>query len=312
MQHIGLAEVFDFLRDEGNRQVLSWVGGGLMAIASGVWVVVKFFLKRSAQKAARGERGGRMTVVVGRGIGIGGKAQVNIGSARVGYGLGSIFSIGLLLLVAGLCASWIVPAVARPKLPQFDFAIGCSFDGTSDAPNRLQPDERTAFADLVDFLQNHDTETIYLRARIAADCVACKCQRTDAAAIKAIDRSKVLDAGFVSIDDPQLKGHMKISSVTRDGHELDVFMPDEWATDGYFFLPRYEQLPENGLYDKGEPGTFLSYDGLFVAHYFDMTGAQGGYFEPLPNADRVQKSQLSCIRRADQMGVFERMTSGCF
>jgi hypothetical protein len=35
-----------FLKDPANREVLGWVGAGIVAVAGGVWAVVKFFSKK--------------------------------------------------------------------------------------------------------------------------------------------------------------------------------------------------------------------------------------------------------------------------
>ncbi len=36
-----------FLRDEGNRALLGWIGGGVAAMAAGIWAVFKFYADRS-------------------------------------------------------------------------------------------------------------------------------------------------------------------------------------------------------------------------------------------------------------------------
>jgi tetratricopeptide (TPR) repeat protein len=38
--------LWDFLKDPGNQQVITWLGGGIAAIAGGIWVVIKFFAER--------------------------------------------------------------------------------------------------------------------------------------------------------------------------------------------------------------------------------------------------------------------------
>jgi hypothetical protein len=39
-----LASIWDFLQAESNRAVLGWVGGGVVAVAGGLWAIFKFFL----------------------------------------------------------------------------------------------------------------------------------------------------------------------------------------------------------------------------------------------------------------------------
>jgi hypothetical protein len=35
-----------FLKDPANREALGWIGAGIVAVAGGVWAVVKFFSKK--------------------------------------------------------------------------------------------------------------------------------------------------------------------------------------------------------------------------------------------------------------------------
>ena len=37
------SRVLAFLRDEGNRALLGWIGGGLVVLASGLWAVFVYF-----------------------------------------------------------------------------------------------------------------------------------------------------------------------------------------------------------------------------------------------------------------------------
>ena len=41
--------VWQFVTD--NRDVLSWLGGGVVVVAGGVWTITKFFLKREKLKS---------------------------------------------------------------------------------------------------------------------------------------------------------------------------------------------------------------------------------------------------------------------
>jgi hypothetical protein len=48
-----LAGIWSFLHDENSRGVLTWVGGGVVAVAGAVWALLKFFLsRRTAKKSA--------------------------------------------------------------------------------------------------------------------------------------------------------------------------------------------------------------------------------------------------------------------
>jgi hypothetical protein len=73
-----LSYIWSFLRDEGNRAVLAWVGGGIVALAGGIWAVFKFYLserkKSEPSPTVKATRGG---VAAGRDIT---NSTVNTGS----------------------------------------------------------------------------------------------------------------------------------------------------------------------------------------------------------------------------------------
>jgi hypothetical protein len=50
----GMNRLWQFLRDKHNQQVLGWLGGGLVALATGLWVVVVYFfpLQKSPEPQA--------------------------------------------------------------------------------------------------------------------------------------------------------------------------------------------------------------------------------------------------------------------
>jgi hypothetical protein len=47
------SRVLAFLRDESNREALSWLGGGIVAVASAIWAVVKFRAERKKDDAKK-------------------------------------------------------------------------------------------------------------------------------------------------------------------------------------------------------------------------------------------------------------------
>ena len=65
-----LNNIWSFLRDEGNRAVLAWVGGGIVAAAAGVWAVLKFFLseRRKEREPAPTVKASQGGVAAGRDI----------------------------------------------------------------------------------------------------------------------------------------------------------------------------------------------------------------------------------------------------
>src|ERR1700724_2346090 len=58
----------EFVKDPHNRAALSWLGGGIVVVAGGIWAVVKFFAER---KKADEKKGGDTNVNVGQGAGSG-------------------------------------------------------------------------------------------------------------------------------------------------------------------------------------------------------------------------------------------------
>jgi hypothetical protein len=51
-----------FLSDPGNREVLGWIGGGIVVVAGGAWAMVKFAAGEE-RRSVRADRGG---VAIGR------------------------------------------------------------------------------------------------------------------------------------------------------------------------------------------------------------------------------------------------------
>jgi hypothetical protein len=45
-----LSSIWDFLKDGSNQAVLSWIGGGIAAVAAGIWAIVKLMAKKGDHK----------------------------------------------------------------------------------------------------------------------------------------------------------------------------------------------------------------------------------------------------------------------
>jgi hypothetical protein len=60
---------WSWLQDPANRDVITWIGGGLVVVVGGVWAVVKYFARSGgdggAAPSVRADRGG---VAAGRDI----------------------------------------------------------------------------------------------------------------------------------------------------------------------------------------------------------------------------------------------------
>lgn len=74
-----------FLKDPANREVLAWIGAGLVAVSGGLWAVVKFFAKKgddgpsAAARRDRGTRADRGSAAIG---GDNTNSPINIGTRR--------------------------------------------------------------------------------------------------------------------------------------------------------------------------------------------------------------------------------------
>jgi hypothetical protein len=57
-----LSSIWDFLKDGSNQAVLSWIGGGIVVVAGGLWAALKFLFPKekdkSAAPAVHADRGG--------------------------------------------------------------------------------------------------------------------------------------------------------------------------------------------------------------------------------------------------------------
>jgi hypothetical protein len=46
-----LSSISDFLKDGSNQAVLSWIGGGIVVVAGGLWAAIKFFFPTDKNKS---------------------------------------------------------------------------------------------------------------------------------------------------------------------------------------------------------------------------------------------------------------------
>jgi hypothetical protein len=63
-----LESAWAFLKDPANRQILEWIGGGIVVLAGGAWAVVKFFVKQDHGDKDGGVRAEHGSVAAGRDI----------------------------------------------------------------------------------------------------------------------------------------------------------------------------------------------------------------------------------------------------
>jgi hypothetical protein len=46
------SSIWDFLKDGSNQTVLSWIGGGIVVVAGGLWAASKFLFPKEKDKSA--------------------------------------------------------------------------------------------------------------------------------------------------------------------------------------------------------------------------------------------------------------------
>jgi hypothetical protein len=55
-----------FLKDPANREVLGWLGAGVVVVAGGLWTVVRFYSRKDAGGSTPSIRAHGKSVVIGR------------------------------------------------------------------------------------------------------------------------------------------------------------------------------------------------------------------------------------------------------
>ncbi|MBF6039718.1 hypothetical protein H8F22_12625 [Pseudomonas sp. P154a] len=314
-----------FLADENNRLILNWIGGALATLAGGLWVVIRYLLERSekkrtlfAQKKETEEKAHAPpsitdepavqpnSIYVKDGIAIGSGANVSARDIIVGYRLRglafTLFAIGLLLILAGYFFEEFASSVIATKLTKYELTLSCGNTGKTKFD--MSPDELTDVIKFRDFLSENENKTFFLHFEIQKACSACKCPRV------APSPPEPGPKGFLVIDDPQ-KEHWTLSPMMKEAHEIIAFHT-HLVVDTIFYLPTYEQLPENGLFQKGGYGFYAYYDGPFTAKYFEGTGYTGGYIEPVVIASSEIINQVKCIREEKSLNFFQKLYHQCF
>jgi hypothetical protein len=71
-----MTTLWRFLRDARNQQVLSWLGGGLVVAATGLWVAFVYFVPPPKSPEAKASQPGRVNVEADcGGVAIGGNVS---------------------------------------------------------------------------------------------------------------------------------------------------------------------------------------------------------------------------------------------
>lgn len=314
------------LADESTRASLGWLGGGLAALAAGIWAVVKFWVERPGARGRGSEarnNGSRPSNVrisaSGRSIAAG--RDVTIGVKSLHFVVWSLGFVAILLFVASAFGDNAVRSLVDPTepIPSFTISLTC---GDSEKNNgsefTLSEDERNALVRFAGFIKDHANETVYVSMTIPKECGGCGCPRDvknekDFHEKTADNHSAMgsTEASLFIFGDPlqpdQISDHG--ARVNHAGIKLLAYSPGDWAHANSFHIPRAEQLSDP-QYLSGEYGMFVSFSGLFTARYLSRTGGDVLSLDPLSPSDSESK-QLRCIRQTGTLTTLQRHYLNC-
>lgn len=163
-----------------------------------------------------------------------------------------------------------------------------------------------AVEQFVGFLEENQGKPVYVSVRLFKECAACSCNRQSP-----IPRNMEMgEHGVLFVDAVPKNERWELSPMMKEAHQLTAFGPP-FSVSQAIFLPSYAQLPNNGQYSRGEYGSFLTYEGPFVATHFSGTGYLGGLLEPLSVITKDNIAQIECIRSANKQTAMQKLLKGC-
>ncbi|SDR10612.1 hypothetical protein [Pseudoxanthomonas sp. CF125] len=320
--------LLDRLGDEATRSALAWLGGGIAALAAGMWTVIKFWLERRVQKPrgradgdAKPSSSSSNVRVSASGGSVAGGRDVNIGMKSLHVVVGGLLLVGLLLFGASFIGDRVVREAVDPlpPIPAFSLSLTCG-DDTKGSPFTLSDDERKSLVDFAEFFDQHRDQPVYVSMAIEKACGGCGCPRE--VPLEKYFNDEIVDdqtdeeiqKGSLLIDSapPQSAGDQVSDHGARINHEgiaMVAFAPQDWAYGITFHMPRASQLSDP-QYRSGEYGFFMKFDGLFNARNLDRTGGANLSLDPIQPSE-TQLQQLRCIRDAGTLSKSQRLYLGC-
>ncbi|SDA35461.1 hypothetical protein SAMN02799622_06097 [Methylobacterium sp. UNC378MF] len=255
-----MESLLEFLRNPENRALLTWVGGGIASLSAAFWIVLKFIIERPKIKSADSSKAptqDNLSVDVSGGIGIGGNAQVHKSFNKIGYSLGALFVVGLILLLIVFVFDKALYPLLRSdgRLPSFELKLVCHSD--FQVPTRMNDDEREQFTRLDQLLEASDGQTMYIDLDIRADSGAGGCLRERAMGKRFSNEREMTDddikAGNIYFNRRSIKSRPRfdISDVMRNGHEITVFNPEIWPVTGVFLCRGIHSSPRMAFTERG-------------------------------------------------------------
>lgn len=326
-------EVLRFLSVPENRTVLAWLGGGLSTIAAGLWVTVKYFIDRKDRLAKKTpptpkqdspttstirhrsddihiDASQNNSVTGGTGVSIGAGAKIVSSNINVGFGLRAVLILSIVVGIALITTSVVFGRLMsstlseNKSLPQMALLLSCGSE--SKTPYQLEETEANQLTQFVSDMDQYTGKPVYLSVRIEKACAACECYRQS----KIPEDIEMSEWGAMFIDAIEKKDRWKLANTLKDAHQITALGPP-FTRSLAIYLPTYEQLPTNGLFRRGEYGSFLTYEGPFVPVAFSGTGYEGNFLEPLSIVTPETIQQIECAREGRSMGSMRRLLKGC-
>lgn len=326
-------EMLRFLSVPENRIVLTWLGGGLSTAAAGLWIAAKYFIDRKDRLSKKApqipnpdrpttstirnrsddihiDTSQNNTVSVGRGVAIGAGAKIHSSNINVGFGLRAVLIlsivVGITLVTTSIVFGRLMSSTLSENGSMPEMALLLSCGSESKAPYQLDESEANQLTQFIYDMEQYAGKPVYVSVRIEKECAACACYRQS----KIPEDIEIGEWGAMFIDAIDGKDRWNLASTLQSAHQITAIGPP-FARSLAIFLPTYEQLPTNGLFSRGEYGSFLTYEGPFVPVAFSGTGYEGNFLEPLSIVTPETIQQIGCVREGPSMSPIRRLLKGC-
>lgn len=174
-----------FISSPENRSILSWLGGGLVVIAGGVWVVIKYFIERrnKTEKINNNTEPPIKTIDMSQninnsvtnnanGVAIGPNTKIRNSQIKIGFGVRAIIFtaviIGTLLLISSFILDRLFKStILTEKIPEFSLVLSCGSIRDAKNPYHLTHQEAKYFSEFIQTMQPYFGKPIFLTVEIS-------------------------------------------------------------------------------------------------------------------------------------------------
>jgi hypothetical protein len=308
--------IWQFLSTPDNREVITWLGSGIAAIAAALWVIIKFFSKKGAGPSPHPTN---QTITADRG-GVASGRDTHIGVKGLSLLLILLFFLAVSTVLASNFGKRITDVIIGDDapIPEVSLALSCGREDEG-SPNALKDGEFAQLNKFTELASEMPDQTIYFSVDIELPCAACGCPRADIGMDDREITDTDLENGSVYFDSRTTEERRNLWADTYsstppmwiEGLEVTAFggVNNDWATTHYYFLPKYKHLNAQ-QYRKSGYGMFMVYDGLFALRYYFGTGADVVYLDPIePTVE--EKLKLACIRNSRSPTFMNKLRYGC-